>query len=180
MRQGVPFVLFTVLVVFPGNTDLSAQVSKKATPQQTFDFWVGQWNTEMTNAPKWAKKSGTDSVRKHLSGKLLEEVFLKGTNGENFQRGYLFYVQREQQWHHTIYDANWGEYQFVGGKQGDTIVMQSPKNDTRPGKRRETFSNIKPDSFDYQWEESGDGGKTWKVFWKVKYQRDARAQGKSF
>ena len=139
--------------------------------QEQFDFWVGEWETEMSNFPNWDRKTGRDIVTKHLGGKLIEEVFYKGPQGENFQRGYLFYLARDEKWQHIIYDQKWGEFCLMGGFQDGKMVLESPAHDTRPGKRRETFSNIKPDSFDYQWEESYDGGKTWQVFWKVAYQR---------
>jgi hypothetical protein len=142
-----------------------------------FDFWVGEWDTEMANSemanyPAREKKTGTDSVTAHLGGRLLEEVFLKGDNGENFQRGYLFYLARDGKWQHVIYDQKWGQYVFEGGLRADgTVVLESPEHDTRPGKRRETFSNVSDAGFDYRWDESYDGGKTWQVRWTVNYKR---------
>ncbi len=146
-----------------------------------FNFWLGEWNTEASTAPDWQTRQGKDVVQSHLEGKLLEEVFTKGASKENFQRGYLFYLQREQKWQHMIYDVNWGEYRFLGGPTANAdgepmIVLESPDDDTRPGKRRETFSNITEDSFDYLWEESRDGGKTWQAMWKVKYKRAKDAE----
>ena len=55
-------------------------------------------------------------------------------------------------------DAKWGEYRFVGGKKGDKFVLQSPTDDTRPMKHRETFFNISANAFDYAWESSHDNG----------------------
>ena len=64
-----------------------------------------------------------------------------------------------------------GRVRIFGGQKGNDIVLESPDGDSRPGKRRETYYNIESDSFDYKWEESQDGGKTWTVYWKVKYRR---------
>jgi hypothetical protein len=36
---------------------------------------------------------------------------------------------------------------------------------------RMVFTNIKPDSFDWRWEASTDGGKTWQVNWPIHYKR---------
>jgi hypothetical protein len=33
------------------------------------------------------------------------------------------------------------------------------------------FFNIKPDSLDWSWEASTDGGKTWTVQWPIHYAR---------
>lgn len=153
--------------------NVSANTPSESEPDRQFDFWVGEWQTEMANFPKWEKKTGRDVVRTRLNGHLIEEVFYKGDNGENFQRGYLFYLVREGKWQHTIYDQKWGAYVFEGGLQGDILVLESPDYETRPGKRRETFSNITADSFDYIWEASGDGGKTWQEQWRVSYRRSA-------
>jgi len=36
---------------------------------------------------------------------------------------------------------------------------------------RMVFSNINPDSFDWDWQSSGDSGKTWKLAWHLHYTR---------
>lgn len=142
-----------------------------------FKFWLGNWETEMTSLPDFSvKRTGNDKVRSLLKGRLIEEVFTRDDGGEKFQRGYLTYLARDKQWQHIIYDAKWGEYRFVGGKQGDKFVLESPADDTRPLKHRETFYDISPDAFNYKWESSQDDGKTWKDIWKVKYKRAAPKQ----
>jgi hypothetical protein len=46
---------------------------------------------------------------------------------------------------------------------------------TRPygskGLQRMVFKNISPDEFDWSWEASKDGGKTWTVVWPIHYKR---------
>jgi hypothetical protein len=37
--------------------------------------------------------------------------------------------------------------------------------------QRMVFKNITPNSFDWSWEASKDGGKTWQVQWPIKYTR---------
>jgi hypothetical protein len=36
---------------------------------------------------------------------------------------------------------------------------------------RMVFYKIKPDSFDWNWEASTDGAKTWKTDWHIHYER---------
>lgn len=171
MKSRLTFACLLAVSLFAVDSLVAQQAKSDSDQSRAFEFWVGNWKTEMTNYPKWEKKKGRDQVRSHLNGRLIEEVFFKGNQGENFQRGYLFYLQREKRWQHIIYDVNWGEYKFYGQRKGDRIVLTSLKDDTRPGSRRETFYNIKENSFDYLWEESHDNGKTWKAFWRVKYRR---------
>lgn len=169
-------LLLPLVFVFHGLT-CSAQNIKGPIVQNSavstsndFDFWIGEWQTQSSVSPKWEATAGTDKIQYLLDGTLIEEVFTKN-GGSNFQRGYLFYLKREERWKHTIYDSKWGEYSFYGNREGDNIVLYSDPKSTRPGLRRETFYNISPNEFDYMWEASRDGGKTWNVTWKVHYER---------
>lgn len=162
-----------MILLFTGTCSLSLSAQQAPPIPDTFDFWIGTWNTTMSVAPKWDKVNGRDSVSSLLGGTLLEEVFAKKTgNGtENFQRGYLNFIRRENRWKHVIHDQNWGDYTFYGKKEGDKVVLRSDKAETRQGMRRETFYEITEDSFEYLWEASYDGGKTWRPEWKVSYKR---------
>ncbi len=82
----LPALVALIMGVFCGlqSTPLDAQTSGKSISDRTFDFWVGRWNTEMTSSLKSNVTKGTDTVNKHLGGRLLEEIFQKGSQGENF------------------------------------------------------------------------------------------------
>ena len=164
----------TAMILTP--VSVSAQVPEAMGKNAgQFNFWLGDWETEMTSIPDFSvKRTGRDQVRAHLNGRLIEEIFTRDGTDENFQRGYLTWLERDQKWKHPIYDARWGEYSFIGGKQGDRFVLESPAEETRPMKHRETFYDIREDSFQYLWESSSDEGKTWKPVWKVKYKRAKR------
>jgi hypothetical protein len=165
-------MMIAVLALSVSDSTLAQSPSALAPESNQFDFWLGEWETEMTSIPDFSKKrTGKDKVQSLLKGRLIEEVFTRDGDGEKFQRGYLTYLARDKQWQHIIYDATWGEYRFVGGKKGDNFVLESPADDTRPMKHRETFSNISEDGFNYTWQSSQDNGKTWKDVWKVKYKR---------
>jgi hypothetical protein len=147
---------------------LIATLSAQIKFNKEFDFWIGEWDTEMATIQNWSNvRTGVDHIQYELEGRLIREVFKKNGKKE-FQQGYLTYLVRDQKWIHTIYDVNWGTYSFEGVFKDGKITLVS--NDTRPGYRRETFHNITKDSFDYFWEESPDG-KNWTVTWKVKYKR---------
>ena len=163
-------VVLTVIGFFLYGISIAQQPSSSF--KNDFSFWIGKWNTEASVPPKWEAKKGKDVVRYLLDNTLIEEVFTKKDKAKtNFQRGYLYYLKREKRWRHTIYDSKWGEYSFYGNREGDKIVLYSDPKSTRPGVRRETFYNISKNSFDYKWETSRDGGKTWREIWKVKYVR---------
>lgn len=174
MKELFKCVLITSFVLASLVCDsVQAQSPSPLAPQYNqFDFWLGEWETEMTSIPDFSvKRTGKDKVQSLLKGRLIEEVFTRDGDGEKFQRGYLTYLARDKKWQHIIYDAKWGEYRFLGGKRGDKLVLESPKDDTRPLKHRETFSEITADGFNYTWQSSRDQGKTWNDVWKVKYKR---------
>ncbi len=167
--------MIRILVTLCCVTILSSALSAQQRPPvpDTFDFWIGTWNTTMSVAPKWNEVTGVDSVSLLLGGRLIEEVFTKkkGEGIDNFQRGYLNYIGREKRWKHVIHDETWGDYTFYGNREGDRVILKSDPAETRQGMRRETFYEITPDSFEYLWEASYDGGKTWRPEWKVSYKR---------
>lgn len=166
--------MYRYILIIITSSIFSFTVSAQNAPSipKTFDFWIGAWETTMSVAPKWDEVKGMDSVSYLLKGTLIEEVFTKSGGGAvNFQRGYLNFIRRENRWRHIIYDEKWGEYTFFGNQKDDKVILQSDKSDTRQGMRRETFYDITANSFEYLWEASYDGGKTWRPEWKVSYKR---------
>jgi hypothetical protein len=45
------------------------------------------------------------------------------------------------------------------------------RQNNKPAQQRMVFKNITPYEFDWSWESSKDGGKTWKVIWPIHYKR---------
>jgi hypothetical protein len=132
-----------------------------------FDFWLGDWNLTWENDGK-----GTNRITKELDGCVIHENFdgtpaisLKGISVSTFD------VQSGQ-WKQTWVD-NWGGYLDLVGGMGDgkMILARDTTIEGKPVKQRMVFYNIAEDELDWNWERSDDNGETWKVLWKIHYER---------
>lgn len=142
-----------------------------------FDFWVGKWNATWKNADGTIGK-GTNEITRVLNKKVIRENFqihndknMKGFHGLSFS----VYSPVTKQWKQTWVDNQGAYLDFYGKFDGDKRIFQREFTGTQgkiKGKKiaqRMVFYNIKPDSFDWDWELSLDGGKTWKLSWRIKY-----------
>jgi hypothetical protein len=61
---------------------------------------------------------------------------------------------------------------FTGGLEDDKMILSRTVETTKGAlTQRMVFYIIQKDSFDWNWESSTDGGKNWKLNWKIKYTR---------
>jgi hypothetical protein len=76
-------------------------------------------------------------------------------------------------WKQTWIDNEGGYLDFVGeSKDGQMILArEATRPDGTKGLSRMVFKNITHDEFDWSWEGSKDGGKTWTVVWPIHYKR---------
>ena len=145
-----------------------------AAPQQKqFDFWVGEWDLTWPAQNGGASGQGTNSIKRVLDGCVVEENFsgdssmpLRGTSVSTFDT-------RSGKWKQTWVDNQGGYLDFVGEFSNRQMILQ--REATRPdGTRilqRMVWKNITATEFDWSWEASVDGGKTWKVNWPIHYRR---------
>ena len=82
------------------------------------------------------------------------------------------YNHNHKVWQQTWVD-NEGFYMlFTGGMQDEKMILSRTVQTTKgPVSQRMVFYSIRKDSFNWNWESSTDGGKTWKLNWKIKYTR---------
>lgn len=163
----------------------SLQTTTIATKQNTvpldkrFDFWLGKWNATWKNADGSIGKA-TNEVSRILKGKVIKENFIitqdpknKGVHGLSFS----VYNAATKTWKQTWVDNQGAYLDFTGRFEGNKRIFERSFEGTRgkyKGKtitQRMVFYNIKTDSFDWDWESSLDGGKTWKLNWRIKYTR---------
>jgi len=150
----------------------TAQKPCTAPEASQLDFWVGEW-----------KLTWSDSV--HGTNKI-EKMFGNCTIHENFtdpKLGYLgqswsVYNQNYKIWQQTWVDNQGSYIHLTGGMVRDSMILKTvernvPASVSPTGKmvNRMIFYNIKPESFDWSWEASTDGGKNWKPNWKIHYER---------
>ncbi len=140
-----------------------------------FDFWVGEWDLTWPNPPGQAEGKGTNVIRKALDGCVIEENFDGKASNGLVGRSFSVFNVRTGKWHQTWVDNQGGYLDFTGGPQGTTFVFarDGKKPDGTPIKQRMVFKNITKDAFDWSWEASTDGGKTWTVNWPIHYTRTA-------
>ncbi|MES1219699.1 MAG: hypothetical protein ABUT20_29635, partial [Bacteroidota bacterium] len=84
------------------------------------------------------------------------------------------YNPKTAEWQQTWVD-NKGGYIVLTGKfiNGEMTLSTQPMVTPKGNKivSRMVFYHIKPDSFDWNWENTSDEGKTWKLNWQIHYQR---------
>jgi hypothetical protein len=76
-------------------------------------------------------------------------------------------------WKQTWVDDSGAYLTFIGGKEGDKVILQLAEKKLKNGKSinmRMIFYNIKQDSFDWNWQSSADD-KNWKSNWLIHYKR---------
>jgi hypothetical protein len=80
---------------------------------------------------------------------------------------------RAGKWKQTWVDNEGGYLDFMGEfKDGQmTLGREVTRPDGTKGMQRMVFKNIAPNEFDWSWEGSKDGGKTWHVVWPIHYKR---------
>jgi hypothetical protein len=162
-------VLFT-LVLVANCTIAFCQEDEKT----WFDFWVGNWNATWTDADgKMAK--GTNHVIKTLDSTVIQENF---SISEGVSKGYLgtslsVYNPKQKMWHQGYADNQGAYFNFVGEKDGDKKIFRTEvvARGEKQLIQRMVFYDIKAESFTWDWESSEDGGKIWKLNWRINYTR---------
>jgi hypothetical protein len=164
-------MLFSVLAVL-----LATQTFGQSTPPPNpckdpavsqFDFWVGDWDLT------WADTlHGTNKVERIMGGCTVQENFYDPKMKFSGKSWSVYSVQRKL-WQQTWVDTNGGYIVLSGGMQGDSMVLTTPPRSIPNGTSvsRMVYYNIKKDSFDWSWEASTDGGKSWKQNWLIHYKR---------
>jgi len=144
-----------------------------APEQKQLDFWVGEWNLTWPGPNAGETQHGTNSIRRVMDDCVVEENFSGGTDMHLRGKSVSIFDTRSGQWKQTWVDNEGGYLDFVGQfKDGQMILA---RNATRPNGaqviQRMVFKNIASNEFDWSWESSTDGGKTWSVNWPIHYKR---------
>jgi hypothetical protein len=164
----------------PAKTAAAAPAAQAAPPApctapelHQLDFWVGEWDLTWPGQGNGPAGTGTNRIEKVMDGCVIQESF--AANGPQGLVGHSVstYDPREKIWKQTWVD-NQGSYLTLTGGLEDgkmTLRQKTTGPDGKPRLFRMVFLNVKPDSFDWNWESSKDDGKTWMLGWPIHYQR---------
>ena len=141
------------------------------------DFWVGEWDLSWPGPGGKPGGTATNRIEKTFGGCVIEEHFAANKEKGLLGHSVSTYDSQEKVWKQTWVD-NQGQYidlkgEFKGGEM--TLISHGTGPDGKPQMGRMIFRNIKPDSFDWRWEASKDGGATWDLQWPIHYQRKGTA-----
>ena len=130
------------------------------------DFWVGEW------ALSWEGGSGTNLIRPILGGCVIEENFSDPTS-QFYGRSVSTFDANTGRWQQTWVDNNATYLDFVGGMEGETMVLSRAFTNAEGATvmQRMVFYNVERDRLDWNWENSTDGGQSWNLIWKIHYER---------
>ena len=164
--------LIVLLLSLQGLAQLNSDASKTRDGQHDFDFNIGAWNTHikrlqhpLTGSNTWVELNGTVVVQKVWNGRAqLEEIEADGTTG-HFEGLTLFlYNPQSQQWSQNFASSGGGTLSVptVGDfKNGRGEFFDQEPFNGRTILVRVVWSNISPNSHQFEQSFSDDGGKTW-------------------
>jgi hypothetical protein len=132
--------------------------------------FVGTWNVAYTDYSKDGKaiqRSGKYIVGWVLDGRALQDVWIVDPTAERKDREVyttlLYFDAKSGAWRATFVDPEDASiFRFTGGPVGDDrFVLETQDIDGK--EHRWSYDDIRQDSFVWRDEESGDGGKTWRL-----------------
>jgi hypothetical protein len=164
--------LIVLLLPLQGLAQLNSDASKTRDGQHDFDFNIGTWNTHikrlqhpLKGSNTWVELEGTVVVQKVWNGRAqLEEIEADGPTG-HFEGLTLFlYNPQSHQWSQNFASSGDGTLsvptvgEFKNGR--GEFFDQEPFNG-RTILVRVVWSNVTPNSHQFEQSFSDDGGKTW-------------------
>ncbi len=159
MKRLMPLLTFSTLV---------AQQSSQLVPEQRqFDFWLGRW--EVRDAA--GTLQGRNHVEALLGGRVLQEHWqgAKGGGGTSLNA----YLPGKKVWHQTWVDDQGNVLDLEGGLEGASMVLRG-ETVARGARQLEriTWTPLPDGRVRQLWQQSQDGGATWKTAFDGYYQRE--------
>jgi hypothetical protein len=161
--------IVTVAFLFVAGAAVAQTQSNTPPPEASqFDFWVGEWDAT------WGENlHGVNRVTKRWGMVVVEEF--DGRPGMALEgHSVSVYDVPSKQWKQTWVDNQGSYLDFTGGfADGRMTLSRSFEQNGKTVHQRMVWYDIQPKQFDWNWERSLDGGKTWEVVWKIRYVRRA-------
>lgn len=170
LRWCLAVLIFLPLLI--AQSTVSVAKACDAPQQKQFEFWVGEWELTWPGEKPGEIGHGTNSIKRILDGCVVQENFsgadsmsLRGTSVSTFDI-------RSGRWKQTWVDNEGGYLDFVGEfRNGQMILQRETVRDGVKILQRMVWKNISANEMDWSWEDSHDGGKTWRVNWPIHYKR---------
>ena len=169
----VAMMLVTLCAAQQQSTHAKPPAPCSEAQQKEFDFWVGSWDLTWPGNTAGEIAHGTNTVSRILDGCVVQENFSGGTAMPLCGVSLSLFNGRSGKWQQTWVDNQGAYLDFTGEfKNGQMILSrEATKPDGSKLLQRMVYKNIAPTEFDWSWENSTDGGKTWNVVWPVHYHR---------
>ncbi len=167
-------VLLTAIAVAQDTAATKSQPQPCSAPEQKqMDFWLGDWELTWPGSSSNDTGHGTNSIKPILDGCIVEENFSGGESMHLRGRSVSVFDARAGRWKQTWVDNEGGYLDFIGEfKDGQMVLArEAVRPDGSKVQQRMVFKNIGRNEFDWSWERSLDGGKTWEVLWPIHYKR---------
>ena len=145
--------------------DAVANPCRSRPEYRQFDFWIGEWAPQNVQGVT----VGTSSIQLILKDCIIFENWNTPVlSGKSFN----LYDVKDGKWHQTWVDASGAMVHYVGGLEGDKMVLTSET--VTNGKKsigKMTFSKLPDGNVRQHGETSSDEGKTWTTTFDFKYVR---------
>lgn len=156
MKRLMPLLAFSTLV--------AQQPAGSAGEQRQFDFWIGTWEVRDSAGVLL----GRNRVEALLGGRVLQEHWTgaKGGAGTSLNA----FLPAKKVWRQTWVDSQGNVLDLEGGMAGRSMVLTSPAG--TPGQaNRITWTPLADGRVRQFWEQSEDGGRSWKPSFEGFYTR---------
>lgn len=169
------FILVVTFLTGQARSTGEPKASSQRDGQHDFDFNFGTWKTSMkrlqhplTGSTRWVELTGTVVVRKVWDGRAqLEEVEADGPAGHFEDLGLFLYNPQAHQWSLNFANSKVGVLELpptIGEfKDGRGEFYDQETVNGRAILARITWSDITPDSHNFEQAFSDDNGKTWET-----------------
>ena len=124
------------------------------------DFWIGSWDVTWIGQDQTVG-NGTNEIKASLGGCVIEERFSGADAMPLRGLSVSIYHRQKEEWRQLWLDNTGGYLAFTGGPKGKDFVLSLNNPEEAGLYRRMVWTNIKPNSLDWHWQESKDAGKTW-------------------
>ena len=158
---------------------LAISLKAQDKPENNYDFWLGKWEASW-DEPDGKKGKGTNHIHYTLDGKVIQENFeiLEGQSKGFKGMSISVFNPKKKEWHQAWADNQGGYFDFTGERDGEKRYFKTAvvKKGDKEIIQRMVFYDITKKSMTWDWELSTDGGKTWKLSWRIFYKKVGEAK----